>query len=105
MAELAPMPSASVSTTVAVSPLLRASERNANFRSRRNVIAFIEFYSFRFYLYVERGRAKSTSNQNILMRGQPLHLRYRPDFNDRRTVCPQETGSDVDRLIAIFGLD
>src|ERR1700683_335239 len=36
MAALAPMPSASVTTTMVASPLLRISEWNATFRSRKN---------------------------------------------------------------------
>src|SRR5262249_23035433 len=38
MAELAPIPSASVSTTVNASPLVRASERHANLKSLTNDI-------------------------------------------------------------------
>ena len=38
MAALAPMPSASVRTTVIERPLVRASDRNANFTSRKNAV-------------------------------------------------------------------
>src|SRR5712691_7714477 len=40
MAALAPMPSARVSATVMASPLLRASERRATLKSRRNDIEY-----------------------------------------------------------------
>src|ERR1700736_3726100 len=43
MAALAPMPSASVSTTVTASPLVRASERTATLRSLTNDIILLFF--------------------------------------------------------------
>src|SRR6266436_7796131 len=48
MAALAPIPSASVSTTVIASPLARASERSATLRSLRNIsgLKFMVRYSF-----------------------------------------------------------
>src|SRR5262249_34097397 len=41
MAELAPIPSASVSTTVTASPLVRPSERNATLKSLTNDIILL----------------------------------------------------------------
>src|SRR5882724_7480277 len=43
MAALAPMPSASVATTVMVSPFVRANERAANFTSFRKVMQSLLF--------------------------------------------------------------
>src|SRR5947207_11441475 len=41
MAALAPIPSASVSTTVMASPFVRGSERSANFTSCKKVMAVV----------------------------------------------------------------
>jgi hypothetical protein len=49
MAALAPMPSASVRATVIARPLLRASERAANFSSCRKVIGSLGSEAYHLY--------------------------------------------------------